>query len=207
MTKPASEDRALIGAPRWLAWLLIVTGALGLTGAFALAAEGFEVLKNPDHELACDISPFLTCSTTMNAWQGEVFGFPNAFIGLMGFVAPIAVGVALLAGAKFAKWFWTAFTVGVIGALGFVLWLAWNSIFFLGVVCPWCFLVWVVVYTMVFPVVGHAVAEGAIPLGSRVSAFAKKHLSLSWLLSLALLIAVVLTIAVRLPNLIRLMFI
>lgn len=207
MTTTASAERPLIGAPTWLAWLLIVTGAIGLAGAFALSVERLHLLQNPDDALSCDINPFLTCSAAINSNQGEAFGFPNPFIGMMGFVAPIAVGVAVLAGARFAKWFWAAFTIGVIGALGFVLWLAWNSIFFLGVVCPWCFLVWLTTYTMVFPLLMHAIAEEALPFGKGAAKFARKYRSMAWLLSFLLAIIVVLTIALRLPNLIRLLFI
>lgn len=207
MTKTASEERTALGAPTWLAWLLIVTGVVGLIGSFALSVERIHMLQNPDDSLSCDINPFLTCSATMAADQGEAFGFPNPFIGLMGFAAPIAVGVALLAGAKFAKWFWAAFTVGVIGALAFVLWLGWNSVFFLGVVCPWCFVVWVTTYAMVFPLIAHAIAIEALPFGKAAARFAKKYRSMAWLVSFLVLIAVVLTVAVRLPNLIRLLFV
>ena len=57
---------------------------------------------------------------------------------------PITIGVALLAGATFARWFWIAFNVGVAGALVFVGWLIAQSIYVLDVLCPWCMLTWAV---------------------------------------------------------------
>ena len=78
--------------------------------------------------------------------------FPNPLIGLGGFVAPIAVGVGLLAGARFARWFWIAFNVGVAGALAFVVWLIGQSIFVLGTLCHWCMLVWSVTIPLFFVV-------------------------------------------------------
>ena len=206
MTMTKTEEPVLVGAPRWLAWLFIVTGAIGLLGAFELSVERVNLLLDPDAALACDVSPFITCSGAMLSEQGSAFGFPNPFIGLMGFVAPVAVGVAVLAGAKFRRWLWAAFTLGVIGALAFVLWLGWNSIFVLGIVCPWCFMVWIATYTLVFPLVAHAVGEGAFGLPTRVQERMRQLRPYAWVASFLLLAAVIITIAVRLPDMIRLMF-
>ncbi len=96
--------------------LLIVTGLLGWYASFALTVDKILVLQNPQADLDCNISLLVQCGTNLQSWQGSVFGFPNPLIGLGGFVAPIAVGVAMLAGATFARWFWIAFGVGVAGA-------------------------------------------------------------------------------------------
>ncbi|MGO7984296.1 vitamin K epoxide reductase family protein, partial [Rhizobium johnstonii] len=55
------------------------------------------------------------------------------------------IGVALLARARFAAWFWIGFNVGVLGALALVIWLMSESIFVLGTLCPWCLVTWAVV--------------------------------------------------------------
>lgn len=204
--QPATEDR-LVGAPTWLAWLFIITGFTGLLGSFELSVERVNLLLEPESLLACDVSPFITCSGAMESAQGSAFGFPNPFIGLMGFVAPIAVGVALLAGAKFRRWLWTIFALGVLGALGFVLWLAWNSIFLLGIICPWCFLVWIATYTLAFPTFAHAIGEGAFGMPESVRKRFRALRPHAWVAAFVLLAAVIVTIAVRLPDLIRLMFI
>ncbi|MEO5919714.1 MAG: vitamin K epoxide reductase family protein [Pseudolysinimonas sp.] len=128
--------------PWILAVFLIVVGALGWWAAFSLTLDKFAVLENPDAVLDCNFSPLVQCGANLASWQGSVFGFPNPLIGLGGFVAPIAVGVALLAGARFANWFWIAFNVGIAGALAFVIWLISQSIYVLGTLCPWCMLVW-----------------------------------------------------------------
>jgi len=128
--------------PWILAIFLIVAGALGWWAAFSLTLDKFALLADPDAVLECNFSVLVQCGANLNSWQGEVFGFPNPLIGLGGFVAPIAVGVALLAGARFANWFWIAFNVGIAGALAFVIWLIGQSIFALFTLCPWCMLVW-----------------------------------------------------------------
>ena len=60
----------------------------------------------------------------------------------------IAVGVGMLAGARFSRWFWLLFNAGMLGALGFVVWLISVSIFVLGTLCPWCMVVWSVTIPM-----------------------------------------------------------
>jgi uncharacterized membrane protein len=127
---------------------LIITGVLGWWAAFSLTVDKFALLADPSADLDCNISPLVQCGKNLGSWQGAVFGFPNPILGLGGFVAPIAVGVALLAGARFARWFWIAFNVGVAGAFAFVIWLISQSIFMLGTLCPWCMLVWSVTIPM-----------------------------------------------------------
>lgn len=141
----ASEKSRL---PWPMAVFLIVTGALGWWAAFSLTLDKFAVLMDPSADLDCNISPLVQCGANLASWQGAVFGFPNPLLGLGGFVAPIAVGVGLLAGARFARWFWIAFNVGVAGAFAFVIWLISQSIFSLGTLCPWCMLVWTVTIPM-----------------------------------------------------------
>ncbi len=126
-TRPAH-----IAAPVWLGVLLIVTGLAGLLGSFSLSVERVELLVNPQEALGCDLNPFLTCSGAINSDQGELFGFPNPFLGLMAFPAPIIMGALTLGRVAMPRWVWTVFSVGVLGGMAIVLYLAQQSIFFLG---------------------------------------------------------------------------
>jgi uncharacterized membrane protein len=77
----------------------------------------------------------------MKTWQASVFGFPNMFIGLMGYPIVITVAVVGLAGAKLPRWFWrTANICYLLGAL-FAYWLFFNSVYVIEVLCPWCLVV------------------------------------------------------------------
>ena len=137
------SDAPATTRPPWpMAVFLIITGGLGWWATFSLTLDKFAVLMDPNADLDCNISPLVQCGVNLASAQGAAFGFPNPLIGLGGFVAPIAVGVGLLAGARFARWFWIAFNVGVAGAFAFVIWLISQSIFVLGTLCPWCMLVW-----------------------------------------------------------------
>jgi uncharacterized membrane protein len=118
-------------------------------------------------DLNCNISLLLNCGKNLESWQGEIFGFPNPILGLGGFVAPIAVGVAILAGAKFARWFWVAFAVGVAGALGLCIWLMSQSFFALYTLCLWCMLVWAVTIPLFWTVWLFVLSRGIIPVPPR----------------------------------------
>jgi uncharacterized membrane protein len=160
MTAEATARR-----PTALAILLIVGGFLGLVGAFELTVDKIALLQDPSFVPSCNINPLVTCGTNLKSPEGSAFGFPNPLLGLMGFPAPIAVGVGLLAGARFSRWFWALFNVGMLGALGFVIWLISVSVFRLGTLCPWCMLVWSVVIPMTFAVTFYNLSSGNLPLG------------------------------------------
>jgi len=166
-------DVAAPRRPLSLAIVLIVTGVIGWYAAFSLTLDKLAVLENPQADLDCDLSVIVQCGVNLGSWQGALLGFPNPLLGLGGFVAPIAVGVALLAGASFARWFWIAFNVGVLGAFAFCLWLAYQSIFNLGTLCPWCMLVWSVTIPMFWTLTLANARAGRLgaalqPLGSRL---------------------------------------
>ena len=125
-----------------LSILLIIGGAIGWLASTALLIERVRALQNPQEALACDISPFVSCGALFDRWQASLLGFPNPVIGVAGFVAPIVVGLALLAGARFAPWFWRIVVLGLFGAWAFVTWLFVQSAFVIGVLCPYCLVVW-----------------------------------------------------------------
>ncbi|MBP2435696.1 vitamin K epoxide reductase family protein [Microbacterium amylolyticum] len=158
--------------PTVLALWLVIAGAVGLWAAFELTLEKLAVLADPDHMAACDFSVVIQCGANLSSEQGAVFGFPNPLIGLIGWMAPLVVGVAILSGARFAKWFWALFAGGMTFAFGFVIWLIWQSIFILGTLCPWCMVTWVVTIPSFFAVILHTVRIGAIPLPRGVRTFA-----------------------------------
>lgn len=123
---------------------LVVAGVIGFFAAFRLTADKVGVYINPTKVLSCDVSPIVQCGKNLASAQGSLFGFPNPLLGVGGWIAVILVGVMVLAGLSFARWFWIAFNVGVAGALALVIWLISQSIFVLGTLCPWCMVTWAV---------------------------------------------------------------
>jgi uncharacterized membrane protein len=154
--------------PIGLAISLIVLGALGLLAAWDLSLEKVLTLQDPSHVPSCNVGVLVGCSTNLASWQGAVFGFPNPFVGLMAWPVVITIGVALLAGATFSRWFWAGFNIGVAGALVFVGWLIYQSIYVLDVLCPWCMLTWAVTIPLFWLVTLHNLRSGHIPASARV---------------------------------------
>jgi len=129
----------------WIFGTMLVFGIIGLIVSFILANEEFHLLKNPNAVLSCSINLVLNCATVMKTWQASVFGFPNMFIGLMGFPIVITIAVALLGGVKFPRWFLIGANIGLgLGAL-FAYWLFFQSVYVIEVLCPWCL---VITFTM-----------------------------------------------------------
>jgi Predicted membrane protein len=159
------------GRPIVLALFLVIAGAVGLYASWELTIAKFETLLHPDTNLGCDFSVLVQCGRNLESWQGSVFGFPNPLIGLAGFVAPIAVGVGVLAGARFARWFWMLFNLGVAGAFAFVCWLIYQSIFALGTLCPWCMVVWTVTIPLFWAVTLYNLKAGNWAVGGRARRF------------------------------------
>lgn len=157
----------LAGDRKFLAPFLFLAGLIGLAASFELMVSKIAVLQDPQADLSCDFSLLVQCGANLVSNQGEVFGFPNPILGLMGFMAPIVVGAALLAGARFANWFWILFNIGILGGLALVIWLISQSIYVLGVLCPWCMVVWSVTIPIFWAVTLRNMAAGVFGDGLR----------------------------------------
>lgn len=180
--KPA--EQSLIGAPVSLAWMLIAGGVTGWIAALALTIERLRVASNPDAVLSCDVSPFISCKSVMLTWQASLLGFPNPLIGLAAFFAPVLIGFAILAGAKFAKWFWQLFTFGMTGGFVFVFWLFSQSLFEIGALCPYCMVAWAGMIPMFWKHFLFAASEGIVPVPVKTIGFFVNAYDWHWLFTI-----------------------
>ncbi|MGK3952770.1 vitamin K epoxide reductase family protein [Microbacterium sp. I2] len=154
--------------PTVLAVWLVIAGVIGWWAAFTLTMERLHKLEDPNAIASCDFNSLVQCSANLESWQGSVFGFPNPLLGVAGWVAPIVVGMALLARARFARWFWLLFELGMLFAFGFVCWLIVQSLFVLGTLCPWCVVTWVVTIPTFYAVTLHVLRAGLLPAPTAV---------------------------------------
>lgn len=191
MTQSVTRTR-----PTALAVWLIIAGAIGWWAAFSLTLERLNLLADPDAILGCNFSPLVQCSKNLTSWQGALFGFPNPILGLAGWVAPIVVGAAILAGARFARWFWLLFLAGLTFAMGFVIWLIAQSIFVLGTLCPWCMVTWAVAIPTFYAVLLHVLRTGILPAPRGIRTGAGRLMS--WVPLLAVLSYAVIAIIAQL---------
>jgi uncharacterized membrane protein len=140
---------------RFMPWLLVVGGILGMIAAFIISYDKDQLLQNAQFQPNCDLNPIISCGSVMKSAQGAVFNFPNPWIGLACFAILITIGMGIFAGAKFKRWFWIGLQIGTIFGLAFVHWLFFQSVYRINALCPYCMLVWVVVistfwYTLLF---------------------------------------------------------
>lgn len=133
-----------------LPWILIVGGIIGLVSSFVLSWDKLEYLKNPNFVPNCDLNPVISCGSVMVSKQANVLGFPNPWIGLAAFSALITIGLAIVAGAKFKRWFWLGLEAGLVAGMGFALWLLLESIYSINALCPYCLSTDVAVVTMLW---------------------------------------------------------
>lgn len=118
--------------------IMAVGAALGLVAAFTLSIEAVEIAKNSNAVLPCDISAALSCGTVGKHPTASIFGFPNAFIGVISFSVMLTVAVAGLMGTRFPKLFMYLAWGGGLAGLIFATWMFLISVFVIGVLCPWC---------------------------------------------------------------------
>ena len=201
MSSENSPKTSTIEASKGLAWLLIMAGITGWIASFLLTMDRLEVASNPDVKLGCDIASFISCKSVMLSTEAMLFGFPNPLIGLATFVAPIAVGVAILAGAKFASWFWQLFFAGHAAAFVFILWLAEAAIFDIGALCPYCMIAWAAVIPLFWQLFLHGAREGYLPVPVKSIDFFYRAYDWGWLISLVTALALATTIAIKFWNL------
>lgn len=160
-------------AVRRLPGLMVGLGALGLAASTALMVEKVRLLQDPSYVPNCSLSPVLSCGSVMNSNQADLLGFPNPVLGLVGFTALLCTGLALLAGARLARWYWLGVQVGVLAGLGLVGWLVFQSLYRIGALCPYCMVVWAVTIALATAVTAHNSGTGVLPLPQPVAALVR----------------------------------
>lgn len=120
---------------------MLICAVLAFLAAFVLSVEKLEVIKNPDAVLSCSINLVVNCASVMQTWQASVFGFPNSYLGIMGFAIVIAVAMGGLLGVKYTRAYLV--TAQVFFGLGliFAYWLFFQSVYVIQILCPWCLVV------------------------------------------------------------------
>jgi len=192
----STEIETVASPSKRYAWTLIWTGVLGWIAAFSLTVERIHLAEKPNEALSCDMSPFISCGSVMKTAQSHIFGFPNPIIGLAAFFAPILIGFAILAGARFALWFWRCFMVGISMGLIFVLWLFTQSVFVIHVLCPYCMVAWVAMVPLFWRVFLHAAAEGIVEVPIRTIGFFVRWADSAWVFTLVTELIAIVTIVI-----------
>lgn len=167
-----------MSADRRLAWGLTAGGLVGFVVAAVLLIERIRLAQDSDYVPTCSLNPVLSCGSVMETAQASLLGFPNPIIGVAAFPVVVTTGVAVLAGAHLARWYWIGLQAGVTAALAFVVWLAFQSIYRIGALCPYCMVVWAVVIPLFWYVTLRNLSRGA--LGERLQRSRVTTASTEW---------------------------
>ncbi|HEY1645158.1 MAG TPA: vitamin K epoxide reductase family protein [Candidatus Saccharimonadales bacterium] len=130
-----------------LPYILIVCGLVIALAALALSIDKIKLLENPNYHPICDLNPVVSCGSVIDSKQGTAFGFPNPFVGLFAGGIVLAAGMAMVAGAKFKRWFWVGLELGTLFGMGFIGWLFFQTLYRINALCPYCISVWVATIT------------------------------------------------------------
>lgn len=158
---PAAEPSAEANrpaVPRASALWVLIAGVLGLAAALTLTIEKIELLINPAYVPSCSINPVLSCGSVMVTPQASVFGFPNPLLGIVSFAVVVVTGVLAVAKVPLPRWYWAGLTVGTALGVVFIHWLAFESLYVIGALCPYCMVVWAVTVPLLVVVASIALA-------------------------------------------------
>lgn len=118
---------------------IMAAGAiLGLAASFTLSIEAVQLAKNDSVVLPCDLNSALSCGAVGRHITASIFGFPNAFIGIISFSVILTVAVAGLMNVRFPKLYMYMAWAGALAGFVFAVWMFLVSVFVIGVLCPWC---------------------------------------------------------------------
>lgn len=120
--------------------IILIFAFFGSLAAFTLSVETFHLLKEPGAVLSCSINTVLNCASVMKTPQAELLGFPNSFLGMIGFPIFFFFALTALMGVKYTKSVITILFLGALGAFVFAMWLFFDSVYVIQILCPWCLL-------------------------------------------------------------------
>ncbi len=148
MTPKASDtpSKKLPTFAKVLPYILIIAGVIGIICSSVLIYDQVQLWRNPNYQPACSLNPIVSCGSVINSNQGHIFHIPAPFLGLVSFTALVTVGVSLLAGAKFKRWFWLGVELVALGGVGIAIWLFILSLYRIHALCPFCLATDVVTY-------------------------------------------------------------
>lgn len=177
--------------------LLVLTGAVAWIASGILVLERIALYKNPDYVTSCDFNPWVSCGTVMKSTQAALLGFPNPFLGVVGFGIVITIGMALLAGASFARWYWIGVQIGVSLAMVFIIWLWSQALYEINALCLYCMIVWAMMIPMFLYTTARNIAHGVIPASAPVRRAVAEW---TWVATTVLLVLTAASIVLRFPG-------
>lgn len=190
-----NNDRALVSrgfsASRSFSILMLILATVGLWFSALIMYDKLKLMQDSSFTPACTLNDVISCSDVMASGQASAFGFPNPFIGMIGFPVVMTIAVVLLTGARLPRWMWWSTVVGLGLAVIFVHWLAYQAIFNIVALCPWCMVVWSITLPLFVMAVTHTLRESRRHAGRPAAAGIAVPLAITlvWYVGFAAVIA------------------
>jgi uncharacterized membrane protein len=165
-----NDAARLARANAWTFGQMLFWACVSLLASFVLSVDAIELARNPNANLSCDINAVISCGQVGLSPQANLFGFPNAFLGLITESVVITVAVAGLAGVRFPRWFMFAAQIGYTLGLVFAYWMFAQSLFVIQILCPWCMVIYLSTTLVFWNLTRYNIREGNLFLpegGSR----------------------------------------
>jgi uncharacterized membrane protein len=163
------ENRLTLAAA--FPYILTIGGAIGFFASFILSIDKFKLLVNPHFHPLCSINPIISCVSVASTPQAAAFGFPNMFLGIAGFAMVVAVGMGMLAGARYKRWYWLLFNLGPLFGICFIHWLFFESVYRINALCIYCMIVWSVTAPIFWYTTLYNLREGNLPTPKKFKVF------------------------------------
>lgn len=162
-------------------WILLFAAILGLIASFELTVDKVAILSDPNYIPSCNINPVLSCGSVIVTEQASLFGFPNPLIGLVSYSVIITLAVLLISRVSIPKWVWLGLNLGALGGMTFVVWLAFQSLYVIGALCPWCMVAWVGTIFIFWITTAENAAQGRFTRSGTPGVLSEVVCSLRWI--------------------------
>ncbi|KQY60309.1 hypothetical protein ASD11_12695 [Aeromicrobium sp. Root495] len=127
---------------------MALLAAVGLLASLVLTHDKIEALqaaaRGETFSAGCDLNAFVSCSAVVGSAQSELFGFPNSFLGIVGFSVVMSLAAVAALGGRLPLVVLSGLQLGASAAIVLITWLQVQSIVVLQRLCPYCIAVWVV---------------------------------------------------------------
>jgi uncharacterized membrane protein len=149
---------------RLFPYILVIGGVIGLLASLILSYDTLQVSKNAHYIPSCNLNPVISCGNVINTAGDTIFRLPYPYYGLIAFAVLVTTGAAMLAGAKFKRWYWLAFQAGVTLGTAGAYFLLLKSVYKIHALCPYCLSVDVVTTTLFWYLTLYNIDNGVIKL-------------------------------------------
>jgi uncharacterized membrane protein len=136
----------------YLAYIVIISGLVGVYCAFTLLLNRIEFYKNPDFVPPCSINPWLDCGSVMKSKWASLYGFPNTIIGMATYPLAVMTGFIMLLNKTNNRIL--MLVCNAIAGVGLItnFVLLYISAYLILALCPWCILAGVATSNVFFAI-------------------------------------------------------